>query len=211
MGALLLALLSPSGVAAAAPTRDRWYLPVPPVLERQVAVPPYRTQLEDGQYARSNCGPAVLGMALEAHGLALPNVELRRLTHTYQGTWPGRGGTALHHMARVAEDLGLSAHGLYDEDGGFRKWRVGEIAEQVAAGRMVVPLVRYGMLPGHETTGVLTGHYILLYAVEGNGFRYHDPAFRPYEQGRGRWISFAQLDAAMNPVLVPRQAVALGT
>ena len=28
------------------------------------------------------------------------------------------------------------------------------------------PLVRFGLLPGHEDTGVRFGHYILLYAVE---------------------------------------------
>jgi hypothetical protein len=70
--------------------------------------------------------------------------------------------------------------------------------------------VRYGMLPGHETSGVRTGHYILLYAIRGDGFVYHDPAFNPIEQGPARFIPTRQLDAAMNPVLVPRQAMALG-
>jgi hypothetical protein len=55
------------------------------------------------------------------------------------------------------------------------------------------------------------GHYILLYAVEGDGFRYQDPAVRPIEDGRARWISRDQLDRAMAPVWPPRQALALGT
>jgi hypothetical protein len=149
-------------------------------------------------------------MALEGYGINLPNVEVRRLTHTYQGTWPGRGGTALQYMAQVAGDLGLATYGLYDEGGDFHRWSVDEIANQIADGRWVIALVRYDQLPGHETSGVRTGHYILLYAQDGGGFRYHDPAFRPYEQGRSRWISWAQLNTAMDPVLVPRQAVALG-
>jgi hypothetical protein len=75
----------------------------------------------------------------------------------------------------------------------------------------VIPLVRFGLLPGHEATGVRWGHYILLYAADGDGFRYHDPAFKPIEEGPGRWISRDQLAQAMAPVFPPREAVALGT
>jgi len=88
-------------------------------------------------YARSDCGPAVLGMALADYGVDEPTLELRQLTHTYQGTWPTvRVGTAL--------------------------------------------------------------------------FLYQDPAVRPIEDGRGRWISRDQLEWAMAPVWPARQAVALG-
>ena len=217
--ALLLPLAAPAGPAAAAgapPARDAWYRPAyarealapAPVAPGE---PPYRTQKDGSSYARSNCGPATLGMALEAHGVELPTLELRRLTHTYQGTWPGRGGTALEHMARVAEDYRLPAHGLYDVPGQvFHRWSVEEIAPQLAAGRLVIPLVRYNLLPGHEASGVRTGHYILVYAARDDGFLYHHTAYEPREEGRARWIGRAQLDAAMEPVLVPRQAVALG-
>jgi hypothetical protein len=150
-------------------------------------------------------------MALAAYGIELDTLELRQLTHTYQGTWPAvRVGTALQHMAHVAEDFGLRAYGLYDADDEFHAWTVDELAEQVRVGRMAVPLVRFGLLPGHEDTGVRWGHYILLYAIEGDGFRYQDPAVRPIEDGRARWISRAQLDEAMAPVWPPRQALSLG-
>jgi hypothetical protein len=205
--ATLLAMLVVPGMAAAEPRDDDWFTPA---LRRVAATPVYRTQLDGSRYAGSNCGPAVLGMIFEAYGVTRSNLELREWTHTYQGTWPGRGGTALHHMARVAEDLGLGVYGLYEDPEKFHRWTIDEIAEQVAGGRWVIPLVRYGMLPGHETSGVRTGHYILLYAARGDGFVYHDPAFRPIEEGPNRWISRAQLDAAMNPVLVPRQAMAVG-
>lgn len=177
---------------------------------RIAAMPPYRTQLDGSRYAGSNCGPATLGMTLAAHGRDLENLELRRLTHTYQGTWPGRGGTALQHMARVAEDQGIPSHGLFGEGDTFRAWSVEDVTEQVQRGRMVIPLVRYGLLPGHEASGVRFGHYVVLYGIEGDGFRYHDSAFRPIEEGAARWISRDQLDRAMTPVLVPRQAVAFG-
>jgi hypothetical protein len=198
-----LVLASTQSVAA-----DGWYRDG---LQRHALEPPYRTQLDDTIYARSDCGPAVLGMALAAYGLDLETLELRELAHTYQGTWPTvRVGTALQHMAHVAEDFGLHASGLYNADEEFHRWSVDELTEQVRAGRIAVPLVRFGLLPGHETTGVRWGHYILLYAVEGDGFLYQDPAMRPIVEGRARWISRAQLDDAMAPVWPPRQALVLG-
>jgi hypothetical protein len=189
---------------------DPWYTAA---LVRKSLEPPYRTQLDDSMYARSDCGPAVLGMVLDDYGIDQDTLELRRLTHTYQGTWPAvRVGTALQHVAHVAEDFGLSAFGLYDDAASetFHEWSVDEIAAQVASGRLVIPLVRFGLLPGHEDTGVRWGHYILLYAIRDDGFLYQDPAVRPIENGRARWISRDQLDRAMAPVWPPRQAVALG-
>jgi hypothetical protein len=164
-------------------------------------------------YARSDCGPAVLGMALADYGVDQDTLDLRRLTHTYQGTWPAvRVGTALQHVTHVAEDFGLSSYNLYDDAASetFHQWTVDEISAQLASGRLVIPLVRFGLLPGHEASGVRWGHYVLLYAVEGDGFRYEDPAMRPIDEARARWISRDQLDQAMAPKWPPRQAVALG-
>jgi hypothetical protein len=205
-GLLLATLLPPTVAFAEPPVRDNYAV----ARTRLLAAPLYRTQLDDSRYASSNCGPAVLGMVLDAYGISLDNLTLRRLTHSYQGNWPGRGGTALQHIARVAEDFGLRASGLYEEDGEtFRHWTSDDVLDEVRRGRWVIPLVRYNLLPGHEG-GVGFGHYILVYAMQGDGYLYHDPAYRPIEQGRARWISRAQLDRAMVPVLEPRQAVALG-
>jgi hypothetical protein len=201
--ALLLVAALP-GVASA----DDWFRPG---AKRQLVEPLYRTQKDGSRYARSNCGPAALGMVLDAYGVQYSNLELREMTHTYQGTWPRGGGTALEHMAHVAEDFFVPVHGLYDvRDEVFHEWTIEEVTDQVKRGRWVIPLVRYGMLPGHETSGVRTGHYIVLYRVLGDGFVYNDPAFDPIPEGKARWISFEQLDQAMTPVIVPRQALALG-
>jgi hypothetical protein len=149
-------------------------------------------------------------MVLADYGVDEDTLDLRRLTHTYQGTWPAvRVGTALQHIAHVAEDFGLATYGLYDDVDAYHQWSADEISSQVAAGRLVIPLVRFGLLPGHEDSGVRWGHYILLYAVEGDGFLYQDPAVRPITEGRGRWISREQLDGAMAPTWPPRQALAL--
>jgi hypothetical protein len=207
--ALLLAWTALPTAGHAQTAGDAWYREA---LVRRGVEPPYRSQLDDSIYARSDCGPAVLGMALDAYGIDQSTLDLRELTHTYQGTWPKvRIGTALQYVAHVAEDFGLSSYGLYDAGQTFHQWSVGEVSAQVSGGRLVIPLVRFGLLPGHEDTGVRWGHYILLYAVEGDGFLYQDPAVRPIEDGRARWISRAQLEGAMAPVWPPRQAVALGT
>ena len=187
---------------------DNWYTAA---LVRKSVEPPYRTQLDDSIYARSDCGPAVLGMVLADYGVDQDTLDLRRLTHTYQGTWPVvRVGTALQHVAHVAEDFGLATYGLYDDGQSFHEWTVDEITSQAADGRLLIPLVRFGLLPGHEDTGVRWGHYILVYAVQGDGFLYQDPAVRPIEDGRARWISRDQLNRAMAPTWPARQAVALG-
>ncbi|MDQ3809342.1 MAG: C39 family peptidase [Chloroflexota bacterium] len=207
LGAVLATLLLTLALPGAASAAD-WYRPGP---RRLIGEPVYRTQRDGSRFAGSNCGPAVLGMVLDAYGSQLSTLELREKTHTYQGTWPNRGGTALQHIAHVADDLAVPVHGLYDSpDAEFHRWSVDEVVDEIDRGRWVIPLVRYAMLPGHEASGVRTGHYIVLYRNEGDGFVYHDPAFDPVEQGRARWISRDQLDRAMNPVLVPRQALALG-
>jgi hypothetical protein len=207
---VLVAALALLAIVPAAQADD-WYSAA---LVRRSVEPPYRTQLDDSIYARSDCGPAVLGMVLDDYGIDQDTLELRQLTHTYQGTWPAvRVGTALQHIAHVAEDFGLNSYGLYDEPStdAFHAWSIDDISAQLASGRLVVPLVRFGLLPGHESTGVRWGHYILLYAIQGDGFLYQDPAVRPIEDGRARWISRDQLDSAMAPVWPPRQAVALGS
>jgi hypothetical protein len=206
LGALLvlLTLATPSTAHA-----DAWFRGA---LVRKSFEPPYRTQLDDSIYARSDCGPAVLGMVLGTYGVEQDTLDLRRLTHTYQGTWPAvRVGTALQHIAHVAVDFGLASYGLYEGDESFHQWTIEEIAREVASGHLVIPLVRFGLLPGHEDTGLRWGHYILLYGIQGDGFIYHDPAVRPVEEGAARWISRAQLDRAMAPVWPPRQALALGS
>jgi hypothetical protein len=207
LAALLVIVAVPAPVVAQ--VGDTWYRAA---LLRRAEEPPYRTQLDDSIYARSDCGPAVLGMALADYGVDMDTLDLRRLTHTYQGTWPAvRVGTALQYIAQVADELGLPASGLYEgDDAAFHQWTVQEIEANIAAGRLVIPLVRFGLLPGHEDTGVRWGHYILLYAVQGDGFAYQDPAVRPIDDGRARWISRAQLGEAMAPVFPPRQALALG-
>lgn len=168
---------------------------------------PFRTQRDGSRWAGSNCGPAVLAMILEARGIVVGNDELRFQTHTYQGTVGMRTGTALQHIARVAEDYGVPTRGLYAADG-FHRWTIDELRAEVARGNPVVALVKYRLLPGREGAAVRFDHYIVLWDLTPDGFVYNDPAYPTAEEGFARTLSNAQLDAAMQPTLVPRQAVA---
>src|SRR5919199_986373 len=78
-GLLLTAAQLPPGLASA----DPWYRGS---ATRVVSEPVYRTQRDGSRYAASNCGPAALGMVLDAYGVDFSTLDLRRLTHTYQGT-----------------------------------------------------------------------------------------------------------------------------
>ena len=104
---------------------------------------PFRTQKDGDRFQGSNCGPATLGMVLDAFGIPRGNGDLRLLSHTYQGTVGARTGTALQHMAHVAADFGLEPIGLYQQPNGdypkdgFARWTVDDIRDEVLAGRPV--------------------------------------------------------------------------
>jgi hypothetical protein len=172
---------------------------------------PFRTQKDGGRWQTSNCGPAALGMVLDAFGMTgQATDDLRFRTHSYQGTVGMRTGTALEHVARVAEDFGLPTMGLYDEDGTFHDWTPGEIRAQLRLGRPVMPLVRLYLVPGHEGVGPRWGHYILLTGLTEDGFFYSDPLQTEPQSGSGRTIPAAQLERAMQASHIPGQAVAFG-
>ncbi len=184
----------------------------------QLAVP-FRTQKDGDRFQGSNCGPASLAMVLRGFGMDESNADLRLISHTYQGTVGYRGGTALQYVAMAARNFGVDPVGLYEQpgspasplgSGGFRRWSVDDVREEVAAGRPVVPLVKYRLLPGHEGSTIRFDHYIVIHGMDGDRFLYHDPSFASPKDGEARWIDAAQLSAAMRASIVPNQAVAFG-
>ena len=168
---------------------------------------PWRTQLDGSVYAGSNCGPASLGMVLDAFGINKSTFDLRKLSHTYQGTWGSQAGTGLEHLARAAEDAGVGTRGLYDGRR-FRSWSAGELREEVAQGHPVIILTKYRLLPGHERSGTGFDHYIVLWDLDGDDFIYHDPAFTRARDGQARRMSAATLERATRASIIPGQAVA---
>jgi hypothetical protein len=189
---------------AAEQSVTEWLAALPPQHVRAV---PFRTQRDGSRWAGSNCGPAALAMVLEAFGIVEDNEALRYRSHTYQGTWGMRTGTALEHLVHVAEDFGIATVGLY-EGGAFRRWTVEALRAEVAAGRPVIALAKYRLLPGHEDSPVRFDHYIVLWALTPDGFVYNDPSYPDAVEGFARTITNAQLEAAMQAARPPRQAVA---
>ena len=137
------------------------------------------------------------------------NADLRLLTHTYQGTVGARTGTALQHMARVGQDFGLTPDGLY-EGPEFTRWTIEGVRAELRAGRPVIALVKYRLLPGHEDSRFRADHYIVIHGMDGDDFLYHDPAFESPWEGAARWIDAPWLEEAMRPTFPRQQAVAFG-
>jgi hypothetical protein len=173
---------------------------------------PFRSQKDGSRFQVSNCGPATLGMVLDGFGIVgQATDDLRFRSHTYQGTFGSRTGTALQHIARVGEDLGLSTYGLYSEPGQFNVWSMDDIRGQLRLGRPVMALVRLYLLPGNEGIGARWGHYVLVTGVAENGFFYSDSLQTSPGDGIARRVPAEQLERAMHASLVPGQAVAFGS
>jgi hypothetical protein len=148
-------------------------------------------------------------MLLDGYGIEGHETDdLRVRAHTYQGTVGMRTGTGLEHVAHVAEDLGLTAHGLYSPDGSFRRWAVADVIAELRQGRPVMPLVRLYQVPGYEGMAPRWGHYILLTGVAPGGFFFSDSLKTDAALGTTAIMSEGQLAAALANSHIPGQAVA---
>jgi hypothetical protein len=218
---LLLSLqLSVSQAAAWTDSPGEWHsgrptLAAPAAEQSFVEAPvfrlelPFRTQKDGGRWQTSNCGPAILGMVLDAFGLpGQATDDLRYLSHTYQGTVGLRTGTALQHIAAVAVDFGVETHGLYRAGDAFRSWSIDEIRSQLRLGRPVMPLVRLYLVPGYEDKGSRWGHYLLLTGIAADGFYFSDPLKTDPIEGTTGYISALQLEQAIQHSHIPGQALA---
>jgi hypothetical protein len=138
---------------------------------------PYRTQLDGSAYAGANCGPASVGMALEAFGTYLETIEIRRAANRLQGTtgWYD-SGTSLDVLAAIAARNGLVVRGLHGE-GGYDRWSFDEVRRALRNGHVVIPQVHLATLPGQEHSNRAVDHFIVIVGYEDGRFIYHDPAF----------------------------------
>jgi hypothetical protein len=175
---------------------------------------PYRTQLDGSDYESANCGPTVLGMALEAFGLNLPQPELRKQVLTTEEMDPGDtdAGSYIWALAGVAQNHGLRTNGLYDADGSsLHRWSLDEVRASVRASQPVIAQVRYRQLPGREGSGYWGDHYIIITGLLGEDFLYNDPigGLVAHEiPGFDRLISPTALTRAMTESVAPYQNTA---
>jgi Peptidase_C39 like family len=165
---------------------------------------PYRSQLDGSDFAGANCGPTVLGMALESFGLDLAPPDLRGQVLNSEDLDPGDtdAGSFIWALARVAQSHGLQTHGLYDPDGAeLHHWSQDEIRDSVRRGQPVIVQVVYRGLPGREDSGYYGDHYIIVTGLLGDQFLYNDPiGGQVAHEGPGydRMISPSALDRAMH-------------
>jgi uncharacterized protein YraI len=170
---------------------------------------PYRTQLDGSAYAGANCGPASIGMALEAFGNYIPTTDIRRAANRMQGTtgWYD-AGTSLDVLAAIAERNGLVVRGLR-AGGGYDRWSFDDVRRAVRNGHVVIPQVHLATLPGQEHSNRAIDHYIVIVGYEDERFIYHDPAFVG-SFGHSLQISEERLDLAWTRSDFPFAAFSLG-
>jgi hypothetical protein len=163
---------------------------------------PYRTQLDGSDYASANCGPTVLGMALESFGVNTPPPDLRGQVLDSENFNPSDtdAGSFIWALANVASSYGLRANGLYDTDGALHHWTPDEIRAGLRHGQPVIVQVVYRALPGREDSAYYGDHYIIVTGLLGDKFLYNDPiggAVAREAPGYDRIMTAAQLQAAM--------------
>jgi Peptidase_C39 like family len=164
---------------------------------------PYRTQLDGSSYAGANCGPTVLGMAMETFGVDAPPPDLRQevLRSEDLSERDDEAGSFIWALANVAQARGLRAQGLYESDGTtLHQWSVDEIRSEVRAGRPVIVQVYYRGLPGREDSDYWGDHFIVVTGLLGDNLLYNDPIGGPAAReapGYDRSITPDQLRRAM--------------
>jgi hypothetical protein len=164
---------------------------------------PYRTQLDGSDFAEANCGPTVLGMALESFGMNEPAPDLRGQvldTENFSAD-DTDAGSYIWALADVAHAYGLQAHGLYDTDGSLHHWSLDEIRSSVRNGQPVIVQVLYRALPGRTDSLYYGDHYVIITGLLGDQFLYNDPiggAIAHESPGFDRLMTDTQLQRAMH-------------
>lgn len=184
--------------------------------ERRVLPLPYRDQLDGGPYGPANCGPASIGMVLDAHGIDVSSWELRVAAMKLQGTWGAEyrheWGVFIYNLAQVVEQYGLEVSGLYTREGAkvddMRRWSLSDLRGQLDRGNLVVVQMEFRAMPGRAGSPYGGDHYVVLHGYAGDDFIYSDPLA---ENGGGpsRWIGGEALMAAMERSSAPGAAFAV--
>lgn len=177
---------------------------------------PYRTQLDGSDYAGSNCGPTVLGMALETFGMNVPAWDVRGQVLNSEAFQPDDtdAGSFIWALAQVAQSHGLQTPGLYEGDGsGLHRWTLEEVRASLRLRQPVIVQVVYRGLPGREDSGYYGDHYIIITGLMGDNFLYNDPiggAVAHEAPGYDRMMTPTELRRAMRASDTGYQFTAFG-
>ncbi len=173
--------------------------------ETLILAVPFRSQYDGSPYQYANCGPAALGMILEAYGISMTTEELRALANQIQGTTSTDAGVSLEVLDLIARRAGLRTEGLQSPDGSPRRWSIADIIRTVRQGYPVIILVHFAALPDHAGAKSPSDHYVVVVGVTRDGFIINDPAF-PGSAGAHRLLRPADLINAWQEAVPPQQA-----
>ena len=187
--------------------------------EDHVLAVPYRNQLDGSPYARSNCGPAALAMALAYFDVDVSLWDLRVKAMQAQRSWVDdeggyshRYGVFVYVLASVAESMGFETVGLWHTEGRrverMRQWQPADLRQQVNVGRPVIVQVEYRALPGNAGSSFAEDHYIVVHGQRNDDFVYSDPLGID-AGGPNRVIAESDLRRAMRRASSPDAAFAL--
>ncbi|MGH2457321.1 MAG: C39 family peptidase [Chloroflexota bacterium] len=168
---------------------------------------PYRGQYDGSPYQNSNCGPAALGMVLQAYGIQATTAQLRAAADQLQGTTGYDQGVALDFLQAIAQEAGLRTEGLTGANGRYRQWSIADLIAEVREGHPVITLVRYATLPDHAGSTSTSDHYVVVIGVTDQGLIINDPAFTG-NGGFRRPLAPDALMKAWRAASIPDQAVA---
>jgi hypothetical protein len=168
---------------------------------------PYRSQYDQSPYRYSNCGPAALGMVLQAYGLDVPTDRLRAIADRLQGTNGYNDGIALDYLQAIALQAGLRTEGLGTPDGHYRQWTMADVIREVRRGYPVITLVHFASLPEHAASGSASDHYVVVVGLTTSGFVINDPASSD-GSGYHQVLTPQQLLEAWRASSIPQEAVA---
>ena len=166
---------------------------------------PFRTQLDNSNYAPTNSGPASLAMVLGGYGTNVAVSDLRALMNGLDGNYSPGALVRIETIARVAERGGLNVLDLY-RGARFNEWTVEQVREMIRRGYPVATLVQGAVLPGGTPPGAARERFITIIGMDGDELIYHDPAYPDEGQGAARRIPARLLDQGWLAASTPRLA-----
>ncbi|MCC7370217.1 MAG: C39 family peptidase [Chloroflexi bacterium] len=166
---------------------------------------PFRTQLDNTNYAPTNSGPASLAMVLGGYGTNVAVSDLRALMNGLDGNYSPGATVRIETIARVAERGGLNVIDLY-RGARFNEWTVEQVREMIRRGYPVATLVQGAVLPGGTPQGAARERFITIVGMDGDELIYHDPAYPDEGQGAARRIPGRLLEQGWLAASTPRLA-----
>ena len=135
---------------------------------------PFRTQLDGSAAASANCGPASVGMVLGFFQKPVPTEELRSVANRLQGTYGPDAGFGIEYLDALAEQFGLKSQDLYAAGRAFKRWDLEGLRAHLARGHLVIPELRFRLMPGRSGSDSWDDHYVVITGMQGDDFIYND-------------------------------------